>query len=63
MTKAEPALTLTADEPEEAEGKSVQIDPDNYAKLTELAAEAERTIQKQTNRVLRQALSHALYGN
>lgn len=62
MTKAEPSITA-APEAEETKTKTVAIDPDNYAKLTELANEGERTIQKQTNRVLRQALANEITGN
>ncbi len=57
MTGKNEAIT---DEPR---NKTIQVDPETYAAIEKLAAEAERTISKQANRILKQALAGDITGN
>lgn len=50
-------------EPTTDRNKSVQIDPEIHAKIQAHADEGERTVQKQTNRILRLALDQGITGN
>lgn len=49
--------------PEEPRNKTIQVDPETYAKIKELATEADRDVSKQANRILKQALAGDITGN
>lgn len=50
-------------EAEPARNKTVQVDPELYARIEQLANESERTVSKQANRIIRKALEAEITGD